>query len=160
MMSQIWRRLQLLAGQGVATLVSHQRVQATVLDGETLKAQRVEPYGLSYRPKPGAQVYLVFPAGDRAQGIALVVGDRRYEMQLQEGEVALHDDEGNHIKLGRGGHITMQAAGSVSINTPGACSITSASLTHNGINVGHTHTHAGQPSAPPGPVAPTGAPRP
>lgn len=32
-------------------------------------------------------------------------------------------------------------------------------LTHNGINIGDTHTHTGSPTAPNGPVSPTGAPQ-
>jgi len=43
-------------------------------------------------------------------------------------------------------------------NISGNVAITGASLTHNGINVGDTHTHAGSPTAPDGPVSPTGAP--
>ena len=135
MMDQVWRRLQLLAAQGVATLVGTRVVQARVLDEELVKAQRIEPYGLSYMPKAGAEVYLVFPAGDRAQGLALVIGDRRYQVELQAGEVALHDDEGNMVKLGRGGVITIKANAAVNIEAP--------QLTHNGVNVGATHTHGG-----------------
>lgn len=33
-------------------------------------------------------------------------------------------------------------------------------LKHNGINIGDTHTHTGSPTAPSGPISPTGAPRP
>ena len=33
-------------------------------------------------------------------------------------------------------------------------------LKHNGINIGDTHTHAGSPTAPSGPISPTGAPQP
>lgn len=32
-------------------------------------------------------------------------------------------------------------------------------LKHNGINIGDTHTHTGSPTAPDGPVSPTGAPQ-
>lgn len=135
MMGQIWRRLQLLAAQGKATLVSEQTVQVQVLEGETLKAQRIEPYGLSYRPKAGAQAYLVFPGGDRALGLALVVGDKRYQVELAEGEAALHDDEGNFVKLGRGGVITVKASGHVNFETP--------SVRHNGTEIGKAHTHGG-----------------
>lgn len=165
MIGMVWRRLQLLAAQGVATLVGAQVVQAKVLDGEVAKAQRVEPYGLSYRPKPGAQVYLVFPAGDRAQGVALVVGDKRYQMDLAEGEVALHDDEGNHVLLGRGGVVTVKAGARVVLDAPlvtvtgelavaGAVSVAGevsaaagmavvGALTNDGANIGSTHTHPG-----------------
>lgn len=135
MMGQIWRRLQLLAAQGKATLVGAQTVQVQVLEGEVLKAQRIEPYGLSYLPKAGAQAYLVFPGGDRAMGLALVVGDKRYQLELAEGEVALHDDEGNFVKLGRGGVVTIKASGHVNFETP--------SVRHNGTEVGTPHTHGG-----------------
>lgn len=165
MMGQIWRRLQLLAAQGKATLVGAQTVQVQVLEGEVLKAQRIEPYGLSYRPKAGAQAYLVFPGGDRAMGLALVVGDKRYQMDLAEGEVALHDDEGNFVKLGRGGVATVKAAAKVVADTPefettgnaviggtltvtGAAAFTSGAaitgaLTNNGTSVGSDHRHSG-----------------
>lgn len=162
--AQIWHRVRLLVAQGVGTLIGADVVQATVLDGETLpKVRRVEPYGLSYRPKPGCEVYMVFPGGDRAHGIALVIGDRRYQMNLVEGEVALHDDEGNYVKLGRGGVATVKAATEVVVDAPlvrtagdlqvaGALTVAggmavmggaqiSGALLHDGVSVGHGHTH-------------------
>lgn len=148
-MHQIWNRLQLLFSQGVATLVGAEKVQARVLDNEVLdNLARVEPYGFSYRPKPGAQVYLAFPSGDRSYGVALVVGDRRYQMQLLEGEVAIHDDELNHsIKLGRegiviegGGHdITINNAPKVIVND-GTVQVTGGDVIADGISLkGHVH---------------------
>lgn len=116
---EAWRRLRLLFAQGRATLIGADTVQVEVLDGEVLEGmKRVEPYGLSYRPKTGAQAYLLFPAGDRARGVALVIGDKRYQMDLEEGEVALHDDEDNFVKLGRGGVVTAKAATKVVADTP------------------------------------------
>lgn len=118
-MNAVWQRLRLMVAQGVATLVGGEYVQVTVLDGETLpKVRRVEPYGVSSRPKPGAQVYMLFPGGDRAQGFALVIGDKRYQMDLQEGEVALHDDDGNFVRLGTGGVATVRASVKVIADTP------------------------------------------
>lgn len=164
-MQQMWRRLQLLAAQGVATLVGPDVVQTKVLDGELIKAKRVEPYGLSYRPKPGAQAYVIFPGGDRALGLALVIGDKQYQMELAEGEVALHDDEGNFVKLGRGGAVTVKASASITLDAPvvtvtgvlnaqQAVNVSGAltanggaevqgSLQNNGVNVGSEHAHAG-----------------
>lgn len=119
MIGQVFRRLQLLFAQGVATLVGADRVQAQVLDGEVLdNVARVEPYGFSYRPKAGAQTYLLFPAGDRSYGVAIVVGDKRYQMSLQEGEVALHDDEGNHVHIRRGGVVEVKAKSKVLADAP------------------------------------------
>lgn len=39
--------------------------------------------------------------------------------------------------------IEMVSAGNVTITSPGAVAINSATLTHNGINIGDTHTHPG-----------------
>lgn len=102
MIAQVWHRLRLMVAQGVGRIITHDRVQATVLDGETLaNLRRVEPYGFSYRPKPGCETYLLFPAGDRSSGFAIVCGDKRYQLELQEGEVALHDDQGQKMHLKR-----------------------------------------------------------
>ena len=118
-MNQLWNRLQLLFAHGVSSLVSADKVQVKVLDGEVLNnIARVEPYGFSYRPKGGSQAYLLFPAGDRSYGVALVVGDKRYQMELVEGEVALHDDENNFVHLKRGGTIEVKAATKVIADTP------------------------------------------
>lgn len=119
MSDSVWRRLQLMVGQGVGKLIGAKFVQVDALADEPLpKVHRVEPYGLSYRAKPGCEVYMVFPGGDRAVGLALVIGDKRYQMDLLEGEVALHDDENNFVKLGRGGVVTAKAAAKVIADTP------------------------------------------
>jgi phage gp45-like len=116
MIHHVWRRLQLLFARGVCLLVGHDKVQVRVLDEEILpNIDRIEPYGLSYRAKPGSQAFLLFSAGDRSHGVTIVIGDKRYNMRLEEGEVALHDDEGNHVHLKRGGKIEINASDSVTI---------------------------------------------
>jgi phage baseplate assembly protein V len=116
MSNAVWHRLQLLFAHGVGLLLGHDKVQARVLDEEILpNIDRVEPYGFSYRPKPGCQTYLLFPSGDRSYGVAIVIGDKQYNMQLQAGEVAIHDDDGNHVHLKRGGNIMVNAAQTVTI---------------------------------------------
>lgn len=65
--------------------------------------------------------------------------------------IALADDR---IKLSIGAvSIELSSAGIAIISPPGT-------LTHNGINVGDTHQHVGPPTAPLGPVSPTGTPIP
>jgi phage gp45-like len=119
MIRQVWNRLQLLVAQGAVTLVGADKIQVIVLDGETLdNIDRVEPYGFSYRPKPGSRAFMKFPSGDRSYGVALIIGDKRYQMDLQEGEVALHDDEGNHVHIKRGGVIEVKASTKVLADTP------------------------------------------
>ncbi len=119
MIDQVWARLQLLFAQGKSLLIGQDLVQARVLDEETVgNIARVEPYGFSYRPHPGSETYLLFPSGDRSYGVALIIGDRRYQMELVAGEVAIHDDEGNHVHLQRGGVIEVKAAAKVIADTP------------------------------------------
>jgi len=141
-----------MVAQGVGTLIGADFVQVRVLDGETLKnIRRVEQYGLSYRPKPGCQVYLHFPAGDRSYGVALVIGDKRYQMELEEGEVALHDDENNYVHIKRGGIIEVKAATKVIADTPlfetthdmkiGGNVEILGGLKVRGKDVSDTHTH-------------------
>lgn len=119
MIRQVWVRLQLMFAVGTGKRIGHDKIQVAILDGETLdNIDRVEMYGFSYRPKPGCRPYMFFPAGDRTRGFALIVGDKRYQMNLVEGEVAIHDDEGNHVHLKRGGIIEAKAATKVIADTP------------------------------------------
>lgn len=151
-MKDVWNRLRLLFAHGVGTLIGADKVQARVLDGEPLNnIRRVEPYGFSYRPKPGCQTYLLFPSGDRSYGVAIVIGDKRYQMELVEGEVALHDDENNYVHIKRGGIIEVKAATKVVADTPlfetthdvkiGGNLDVIGGLTVNGKNVSDSHTH-------------------
>jgi phage gp45-like len=102
MIAHVWRRLQLMIAQGIGLRVSTHTVQIKCLDGEVLdNIDRIQPYGFSYRPHSGHQAYEVFPSGDRSHGFCLIAGDRRYTLELQDGEVALHDDQGQMVKIAR-----------------------------------------------------------
>lgn len=146
MIDQVWHRVQLLVAQGLVRLTGGETVQARVRDEEVLEnLDRVEPYGFSYRPLPGAEAYLLFPAGDRSHGFAIVIGDRRYQIQLAEGEVALHDDQGQHVHLRRDGTVAVTANTKVLVVAPvvecrGHVDIV-GQLTVNGKNVSDSHTH-------------------
>lgn len=158
MIGQVFGRLKLLFAQGLGLLIGADKIQARVLDEEPLpNIARVEPYGFSYRPKPGCETYLFFPGGDRSYGIALVIGDKRYQMELEEGECGIHDDEGNWVHIKRGGIIEAKAATKVMASTPlvettgdlhvggqlrvaGGAAITGP-FTVNDKNCSETHTH-------------------
>jgi phage gp45-like len=112
----------------------------------------MQHYGLYTRPHPGADYAVSFIGGNREQGIAIASADRRYHLKLFEGEVALADDLGNVIRLGRD-KLTITAKTALEITAPaikitGPVTIngniaTTGTLTNNGKNVGSTHTHAG-----------------
>lgn len=119
MITQVFSRLKLLFAKGKVLRVGADTVQVRVLDEETLSnIERVELYGYSYRPLPGCQGYLLFPEGDRSYGVAIVIGDKQYQMDLRPGEVAIHDDEGNYVHIQRGGVIEVKASTKVLADTP------------------------------------------
>lgn len=132
---------------GVSSLVGKDKVQSRLLDGEVLdNIARIQPYGFSHKPKPGSQTYVMFPAGDRSYGVALIVGDKRYQMELAEGEVALHDDSGQSIALKRNGIAISGAGNNVSVSGSPKVTVTGGDVVADGISLkNHLHNAKGQP---------------
>lgn len=75
----------------------------------------------------------------------------RVVLQTMDGQVCL--------SLGATGVKIKAGVSSITITPAGIAMVSPAgSLTHNGKNVGDTHTHGGSPTAPLGPISPTGVP--
>lgn len=111
------------------------------------KVQHVQPYGLSVNPQAGAEAVTINMGGDAAQALCIVVSDRRYVMELAQGEVALHDDQGQSVHLTRSG-IIITSDKLVTIDTPvmrctGDVEISGISFlghVHGGVRVGGDKT--------------------
>ncbi len=59
-------------------------------------------YGFTSVPHAGAEAVVLAAGGVRAHGLVIAIDDRRYRLTgLKAGEVALYDDLGNLVKLGR-----------------------------------------------------------
>lgn len=120
------------------------------------------PFGLTYVAQPPtteggkkrkAEVVLVFPTGARSHPIALMVGDRRYRLKgLQNGEVALHDDQGQKVHITRAGIEVSVPEGKTVKHTAGGVSMTLSKdgldvvngyIKHNGRRIDATHVHTG-----------------
>lgn len=78
-----------------------QTVQTSGLDGYVDDAEHVQPYGFRSRAKPGAQT-IVARLGAVGALVAWVF-DGRYRLTLEEGEVAILDDQGQKVHLKRAG---------------------------------------------------------
>ena len=106
LLEPIRRSLQLILGRAVVRAIYDdgeiQRLQISLLKGELRdQIDRVQNYGFTSHPQPGAQAIAVF-GGNRANGVVIAVDDRRYRLKsLKPGEVALYTDEGDSIVLGR-----------------------------------------------------------
>lgn len=139
-LEKIWRRLQMALGVGRITtgndsgLVQMHQVKLTGNDVRDNTARVVE-YGFTSMPKPGCQALLIFVAGDRSNGVIVGTNDETARLKnLEPGEVAIYDDQGQTIWIKRGGieidgagkpilihntpTITMKADTSITLDTP------------------------------------------
>lgn len=123
MMAPIEGRVRLMLGRAIVNLVNDaakaQELQIDLLADETHDAvERLQDYGITSVPHPGAEALVAFVGGLRSHGVVIAVADRRYRLTgLQEGEVALYDDLGNVVKLGRDA-ISIDAADKVHVTAP------------------------------------------
>lgn len=107
MMGGLEGRVRGMVARAIVRLVDDarqaQELQLELLADESQDAvERFQNYGLTSVPHAGAEALVVFAGGLRSHGVVLAVEDRRYRLTgLEEGEVALFDDLGNIIKLGR-----------------------------------------------------------
>lgn len=109
MVAPLRHRVQMMLARAVVQLVDDslgiQAVQLAVLDGELVEgAERMQDYGFTSVPFPGAEAVVAFPGGLRSHGLVVAVGDRRYRLKgLQAGEVAIYDDQEQRVVIGREG---------------------------------------------------------
>ena len=108
MFDRLFRRVQMLVGRGTISAVDDsgpvQYVQLRMNPGETGdRRPRLAEYGFACYPHPGCNGVAVFIGGNRSDGIVIATGDQRYRLHLTEGEVAIHDDQGQKVHLTRAG---------------------------------------------------------
>lgn len=165
MTAPLARGLGNLLGRGTVVLANAatkmQTLQIRLLAGEVKDGvEHFEAYGLTARPKAGAEHITLFMGGDRSHGVTIMVADRRYRPTgLAEGEVMLYDDLGHKVHLTRsgividgGGHdITIQNAPNVNV---GGDIHATGDVTANGISL-KNHVHGGVQSG----GSTTGAPQ-
>lgn len=114
-MAPFKRRIMLMVGRAVLRLVNDgtklQTLQISLLDGEVRDGvERVQEYGFTSHPLPGAECAAVFLGGNRDHGLVIAIDDRRYRLTaLAAGEVALYDDLGKSLVLKRNGDIEITA---------------------------------------------------
>lgn len=109
MVAPLRARVQMMLARAVVQLVDDakgiQSLQLAALADELIEgAERMQDYGFTSVPFPGAEAVLAFPGGLRSHGLVVAVGDRRYRLKgLQQGEVAIYDDQEQMVLIGREG---------------------------------------------------------
>lgn len=128
MMGGIAGRVRLMISRAIVNLIddakARQTLQVDLLSDETQDgAERFQDYGFTSHPHPGAEGIAVFPGGTRSHAIVLVVENREFRLKdLQQGEVAMFDDLGNVIKLGREA-IEVTAVADLTVNVTGDAAV-------------------------------------
>ena len=106
-MNALAGRIRLMVGRAIVNLVNDatklQSLQVDMLSDETQDdVERFQDYGFTSHPHPGAEAVIVCVGGLRSHSLAIRVDDRSFRLTgLEEGEVAMFDDLGNIVKLGR-----------------------------------------------------------
>ena len=109
MLAPLRRAVANLLARGVVVMSDSskkmQALQIRLLDGDEADGvEHFEAYGLTARPRSGAECVALSLCGGRSHMLAIAVADRRYRLTgLQEGEVALYDDQGQKVHLTRNG---------------------------------------------------------
>lgn len=97
--------------------------------------ERLQNYGFSSHPLPGAEGLVVFMGGGRDHAVTIVVDDRRYRFKsLQPGEVVIYTDEdqngGHRIHFKRGRKIEI-VCDELTITASTKVEIAAPSILHN-----------------------------
>jgi phage baseplate assembly protein V len=110
---ELSRRVAMTTTRGRMALVDDkkklQQVQVQLFADETKDAvERFQQYGFTSVPLAGAEVLCIFLGGGRDHAIATAIDDRRYRLtDLKPGDVAIYNDTGAKIVIGRDRTITI-----------------------------------------------------
>lgn len=124
-----------------------QMVQIEATKGELIDGvPRFQNYGVTSNPPvAGSDAMVAFLGGSREQGVVIAMENRQFRLTgLEAGEVAIHDDLGNVVLLGREElsvtAVTRARVIAPSIELVGDTNVVGR-FTVNGVNVGDDHTH-------------------
>lgn len=141
-----------LLGRGVVESVDDtpmmRTIQAEFLPGDVREGlEHFEPYGFTSRVKQGAEAIGAFFNGDRSHGVVLVTADRRFRLHVEEGEVAVFDDQGQKVVLKRDGilvetpkNLTATVGGNAVATVSGTTTLNSGAVTIDAPSVHITGT--------------------
>ena len=137
------RRVETTILRGVLRAVTDeagvQRVAVGLLRDQVKdNAERLQQYGLTSHPLPGAPLLAVM-VGDGRDYVILAADDHRYRLTLKAGEVSLYDDQGQRVTLARDG---VEVEGSnILLKTEGVCRIDAERVEIRGNESLQTEVH-------------------
>lgn len=123
-LEMLMRKARLMVATGIVKLVNDatkiQQQQLALLNEEVRdQVNRMQPYGHSSNPRPGAEALAVAVGGNRNHLVVVVVDDGRYRKKnLASGEHALYHWEGDYIHFKNGRIIDVVAGNAVNVTAP------------------------------------------
>lgn len=76
-----------------------QLVKITAFGETHSEVERIQNFGFTSRPTKGAQAIVAFVGGNRSIPVVIACDDGRTRVKLEEGEVAVYNDQGTKIVL-------------------------------------------------------------
>lgn len=98
---------------------SIQTVQVETLSGEVIEVPRIQDYGITSVPLPGAKGVVAAIGGKTNGYVCIKMDDKRYrQVSLKPGEVALYDNQGQLVHLKEGGLMDLVAITQITAKVP------------------------------------------
>lgn len=160
MLKPLKNRLMLVASRAVVELTTDTKTmqgsQVSLLPGEVMEPEHMQPGGLTHVPLPGSEGVYLTVGGVRDDGVLICVSDRRYRPKgLAAGETALYNDAPaitqSKILLKADGSIEVMPAAGKGVLVGGSTAA-QAQVLGNVLTAwlsAHTHPTAMGPSGPP-----------
>lgn len=80
--------------------------------------EHVEPFGFTSHPLPNAEAVVLAFNGNGSNSVAIMAGDQRYRLVIDEGEAAIYNHQGDKVHLKKDRTISVEAATKVELVTP------------------------------------------
>lgn len=163
--TDLLRRLENTVRPGTIAAIDHAAARVRVKSGDLLTdwlpwmERRAGNVRTWCPPSVGEQCLVLSPGGDLAAGWVLVGSPSEahpapsdsatlHRTSYPDGSVVDYDHATHLLTVYSVGAVSVNAKNAISVSAPsiaidGDVAITGSSLTHNGINVGSTHTHGG-----------------
>ncbi len=122
-MNIVLRKIRRLLGRGLIRRVKYankiryfqiQQEGGTPLDD----VEHMEPFGFTSHPLPNSETVVLAFNGNGSHSVAIVAGDQRYRIVIDEGEAAMYNHFGDKVHIKKDRTISVEAAVKVELVTP------------------------------------------
>lgn len=121
--SPLSRRIKMLVQRSVLTRVKYdgkkRLLQVKVPGGNELAdIEHLEQFGFTSHAPAGAECLVLAFGGNGSHSVGLQVGDRRYRMEIEEGDVAIYNQNADYLHLKNDGTATLKSSTKVIVDSP------------------------------------------